>query len=169
MNKNVESLLVSQIEKEFFSSNLYLAMASWAETQGLEGTAQWLYAQADEERLHMLKIVKYLNERGGHGIIPAIQKPDAIFNNTKDVFDMVLKHEEFITDSINNIVAACNAEKDYTTLNWVQWYVMEQILEEKAAKSIVDKLKLLGDNNIYLFDKDIFAMRSQPVVSAPPA
>ena len=168
MNKNIEAVLVSQIEKEFFSSNLYLAMASWAETQGLEGTSQWLYAQADEERLHMMKIVKYLNQRGGHGIIPAIKKPDSKFKNVKDVFDLVLKHEEFITDSVNNIVAVCNTEKDYTTLNWIQWFVMEQILEEKAARAIVDKLKLLGENNMYLFDRDIFAMRGQTADVAPP-
>jgi ferritin len=159
MNKNVESILVSQIEKEGYSSNLYLAMASWAETQGLEGTAQWLYAQADEEKLHMLKIIKYVNERGGHGIIPAFKMPGKDFTNVKSMFEMVLKHEEFITDSINNIVGICNKEKDFTTHNWIQWFVMEQIQEEKSARAIIDKLKLLGDNNMYIFDKDVLAMR----------
>lgn len=160
MIKNVETILVSQIEKEGYSSNLYLAMASWAETHGLEGTAQWLYAQADEERFHMLKIIGYVNERGGKAIIPAFKKPDVDYKNVKNMFDMVLTHEEFITKSINEIVAVCTKEKDFTTLNWIQWFVNEQIQEEKSARAIIDKLNLLGDNNMYIFDKDIFGMRA---------
>ena len=167
MIKNVETILVTQIEKEGYSSNLYLAMASWAETQGLEGTAQWLYAQAEEEKLHMLKIIKYVNERGGHAIIPAFKKPETNYKNVKNMFELVLIHEEFITKSINEIVAVCNEEKDFTTLNWVQWFVTEQIQEEKAPRAIIDKLKLLGDNNMYMFDKDVFAMRAAAEPNSP--
>lgn len=72
LNAKVEKILNEQIEKEGFSSNLYLAMASWAETKGLEGTAQWLYAQAEEEKIHMLKFIGYINENGGHAIYPGI-------------------------------------------------------------------------------------------------
>lgn len=160
MIKNIEDILNVQIEKESYSSHLYLSMASWAEATGYEGTADWLYAQAEEERLHMLKFIHFVNERGGNAVISAIKTPPATFENIMDVFQQVLKHEEFITASINEIVALCNKENDFTTLNFVQWFVAEQIQEEKSARAIIDKLKLLGAQNMYLFDKDIMAMRA---------
>ncbi len=159
LNKKVEKVLVEQIEKEGYSSNLYLAMASWAESNGLEGTSKWLYAQADEERMHMLKFVAYVNERGGHAIVPAFKQPPVDYKNVREVFEMVYEHEQFVTASINNIVAVCLEEKDFTTHNWIQWFVTEQIEEEASASAIIDKLKLLGDNNLYLFDRDIMGMR----------
>lgn len=159
LNKKVEKVLVEQIEKEGYSSNLYLAMASWAESNGLEGTSKWLYAQADEERMHMLKFVAYVNERGGHAIVPTFKQPPVDYKNVREVFEMVYEHEQFVTASINNIVAVCLDEKDFTTHNWIQWFVTEQIEEEASASAIIDKLKLLGDNNLYMFDRDIMGMR----------
>lgn len=166
LNKKVENVLVEQIEKEGYSSNLYLSMASWAESNGLEGTSKWLYAQADEERMHMLKFVAYVNERGGHAIIPGFQKPPTTFKNVREVFDMVYEHEQFVTASINNIVAVCLEEKDFTTHNWIQWFVTEQIEEEASASGIIDKLKLLGENNLYMFDRDIMGMRGNEAATA---
>ncbi len=160
MIKNIEKILNVQIEKESYSSHLYLSMASWAETSGYEGIAKWLYIQAEEERLHMLKFIHYVNERGGKAIISAIKTPPATFKDVADVFQSVLIHEEFITASINEIVALCNLEKDFTTLNFVQWFVAEQIQEEKSARAIIDKLKLLGKQNLYVLDKDILTMRA---------
>ena len=169
MIKNVEKILNVQIEKESYSSHLYLSMASWAEAAGYEGIAQWLYVQADEERLHMLKFIHYVNERGGKALISAIKVPPATFKDVMDVFLSVLKHEEFVTASINEIVAVCNKEKDFTTLNFVQWFVAEQIQEEKSARAIIDKLKLLGKQNLYLLDKDIMAMRAASEPAGPAA
>lgn len=160
----VEKILNEQIEKEAYSSNLYLAMASWAETSGFEGVSKWLYAQADEERLHMLKFISYVNERGGKAVIPALKKPPVTFKNVQDMFKQVLTHEEFISESINDIVAICIENKDFSTQNWIQWFVTEQIEEEASVRAIIDKLGLLGKNNenLYLFDKDILAMRNTP-------
>ena len=159
LSKKIENALNAQVEKESYSSALYLAMASWAETQGLEGTAKWLYIQSDEERLHMLKIIGYINERGGKALISASKQPPATFKNISEAFAQVLKHEEFITKSINDIVALCVKEGDFTTQNWLQWFVQEQIQEEKSARTILDKLKLSGESNLYLFDKDILSLR----------
>jgi ferritin len=159
--QNVERILVEQIEKEGYSSNLYLAMASWAEAEGLEGTSQWLYAQAEEEHMHMLKLVHYINERGGKGIIPAFKQPPTGFSSVQELFQEVLAHEQFVSASINEIVAVCISEKDFTTQNWVQWYVNEQIEEEKNARAILDKLKLVGNGSLYLFDRDIIGMRGK--------
>ena len=160
LNKKVEEILNRQVDREAYSSNLYLAMAVWAEVNGLEGTAKWLYAQADEERMHMLKFIAYINERGGRALITAIEQPPAEFNNVKEVFDKVLAHEQFVTASINEIVEVTLEEKDFTTHNWIQYFVTEQIEEESSVQSIIDKLKLMGNNNLYMFDRDIMGMRS---------
>ena len=157
--KEVEKYLNIQVEKEVYSSHLYLAMASWAETSGYSGVADWLYAQADEEKVHMLRLVRYINERDGKAIIPMVKQPPEDFPGLKDMFDMVLEHERFITASINEIVAVCVKENDFTTHNWIQWFVTEQIEEEKSARDIIDKLKLVGTNNLYMFDRDIMGMR----------
>jgi ferritin len=160
MNKKIDDILNRQVEREAFSSSLYLAMASWAEVNGYTGVADWLYVQSDEERMHMLKFVKYINERGGHAEIPALKKPATDYKSVKSLFQEVLKHEQFVTASINEIVALCVKEKDFTTHNWVQWFVNEQIEEEANATKILDKLKLAGDSNLYLVDRDIMSLRA---------
>ena len=157
--KEVEDLLNSQVDKEGYSSHLYLAMASWAETEGYKGIAEWLYAQAEEERMHMLKLVRYINERDGKAKIDAVKEPPAVFGSIKEMFDQVLKHEQFISASINDIVKVCIKVNDHNTHNMLQWYVKEQIEEESSARDIIDKLKLAG-NQLYLFDRDIMSLRS---------
>jgi ferritin len=159
LKKKIEDICNRQVEREGFSSNLYIAMASWAETNGFSGIASWLYIQADEERLHMLKFVRYINERGGKAIMPALKKPEAEYKSVEDVFHEVLKHEEFVTGSINEIVALTLEEKDFNTNNFLQWFVMEQIEEEASARAILDKIRLVGNNNMYLLDKDILSLR----------
>jgi ferritin len=168
LKKKVEDICNRQVEREGYSMNLYLAMASWAEINGLSGIADWLYAQAEEEKLHMLKFVRYINERGGKAVIPAFKKPPAEFKNVEEMFREVLKHENFVTASINEIVAVTLEEKDFNTHNFLQWFVMEQIEEEKSAQAIVDKLKIGGKNNLYQFDRDIMSLRT-PAAAAPTA
>ena len=160
MNKKVEDILNRQVEREAYSSHLYLAMASWAEVKGLPGIAAWLYAQSDEERMHMLKFIKFINEREGQALVTALKKPEKDYKSVKIMFQEVLKHEQFITDSINEIVALCIKEKDYTTHNWVQWFVSEQIEEEANAREILDKISLLGEN-LYILDRDIMSLRGK--------
>jgi ferritin len=159
MNKRVESALNDQIKKEASSSHFYLAMASWAECNGLNGTAKFMYTHSDEERFHMLKLVKFVNERGGKALIPSIEQPPVDFSNLKNVFELLLNHEISVTESINNLVDICLQEKDYTTHNFVQWYVSEQLEEEALARTILDKLKLIGSDNsgLYMFDRDLEA------------
>ncbi|MCU0408799.1 MAG: ferritin [Bacteroidales bacterium] len=138
LNKKIEDICNRQIEREGYSSNLYLAMASWAETSGYGGIAGWLYAQAEEERVHMLKFFRYLNERGGKAIMPALKKPASDYKSVEQVFEEVLKHEQFITGSINEIVALALQEKDYNTHNFLQWFVTEQDEEEASVRNIID-------------------------------
>ena len=157
MNKKVEKALNNQIYKEAMSSQYYLSMASWAESNGLNGTASFMYTHSDEERFHMLKLIKFVNERGGKACIDAIEKPPASFKNLKSVFEKLLQHELEVTKSINNIVDLCLQEKDYTTHNFIQWYVSEQLEEEALARTILDRLRLIdGDSGgMYMFDKDL--------------
>jgi ferritin len=160
LKKKVEDLCNRQVEREGYSSNLYLAMASWAEINGLKGVSDWLYAQAEEERIHFLKFIKYINERGGNAIIPAFKKPPVTFKNVEELFNEVLKHEEFITASINEIVGLTLDEKDFNTQNFLQWFVTEQVEEEASVRTIIDKLRLGGKNNMYQFDRDIMSLRT---------
>ena len=167
LKKKVEEICNRQVEREGYSSNLYLAMAVWAETNGLPGVAEWLYAQAEEEKLNMIKFIKYINERGGKAVIPAFKKPGTDFKSVENLFQEVLKHEEFVTASINEIVALTLEEKDFNTQNFLQWFVTEQIEEEASIRTILDKVKLVGKNNMYQFDNDIMGLRAK--AANPPA
>ncbi len=160
LSPQVSKALNKQIEVEGFSSQYYLSMASWAETQGLNGVSAFLYHHADEERMHMLKLIKFVNERGGHGVVSALKQPPVTFKSVKAVFEEILKHEMKVTSEINALVDSTLKEKDYSTHNFLQWYVSEQIEEEALARQIVDKLKLIGDDKggLYFFDRDLEAM-----------
>ena len=160
LSERVSESLNKQVQLEAASSQYYLAMASWAETQGLKGIAAFLYKHSDEERLHMLKLIKFMNDRGSHGLVPALKQPPQQFKSIRNIFDQVLGHEEEVTAEINKVVDITLKEKDYTTHNFLQWYVAEQIEEESLARELVDKLKLIGDDKggLYLFDRDMLTL-----------
>lgn len=157
LKEKIEKALNNQIKIEAESSQIYLAMASWAETEGLGGTAQFLYKHSDEERMHMLKLVQYVNERGGKALIPQLSQPEKEYQSLSNLFQTLLDHEIMVSGEINNLVDICLSEKDYTTHNFMQWYVAEQIEEEALARTIMDKLNMIGQDKggLYLFDRDI--------------
>tara|TARA_Y100000814_G_C12165127_1_gene345826 strand:+ start:96 stop:608 length:513 start_codon:yes stop_codon:yes gene_type:complete len=157
MNSKIEAALNGQIKTEAESSQVYLAMAIWAECNGYEGTSGFLYKHADEERMHMLKLVKFINERGGMAIVPQLDKPKSNYGSLEEVFQELFQHETNVTNEINKIVHLCLQENDYTTHNFLQWYVNEQLEEEALARTILDKLKLIQGNasGLYMFDRDI--------------
>jgi len=157
LSKKIQDLLNRQVELEAASSQYYLAMASWADVKGYNGVSKFLYKHSDEERMHMLKLVHFINERGGHGLVPALKAPTSSFKNIQEIFEMILKHEVHVSAEINKLVERCLAEKDYTTHNFLQWYVSEQIEEEALARNILDKLNLIGNDKggMYLFDRDL--------------
>ncbi len=106
-------------------------------------------------------MIRYINEREGRAIIPSFDKPPSDFEGLKLLFDQVLEHEKFITSSINEIVEETNKENDFATHNWLQWFVAEQVEEESSVQAIIDKLNLVGTNNLYMFDRDIMSMREE--------
>ncbi len=164
LSKKIEAALNGQVATEAMSSQAYLAMASWAENQGLQGTAAFLYRHSDEERQHMLKLIKFVNERGGKAVVPALKQPSTNYNNITDIFKALLHHETAVTEEINKVVDLCLSAKDYTTHNFMQWYVGEQIEEEALARTLIDKLNLIGNDKggLYLFDRDLEGMTGGP-------
>jgi len=157
LSKTLENALNKQVKIESDSSQIYLAMASWAEIQGFEGISTFMYNQSDEERTHMLKLVKYINQRGGKATIPQVDKPDLDHTSFKSLFTQLFEHEVFVSESINELVHISLQERDYATHNFLQWYVAEQIEEESTARTILDKINLIGDDKggLYLFDNDM--------------
>jgi ferritin len=157
LSKSLEKILNNQVKLEGDSSQIYLAMASWAENQGFEGIAAFMYSQSDEERMHMLKLVRYINQRGGEANIPRIEEPELDHTSFKTLFTQLFEHEVMISKSINELVHITLQEKDYATHNFLQWYVAEQIEEEATARTILDKINLIGDDKggLYMFDNDM--------------
>ncbi|NLR81191.1 ferritin [Chitinophaga eiseniae] len=161
LSQKMKDALNKQILMEAQSSQSYLAMGSWAEIQpGLKGVTKFFFRHSDEERMHMLKLIHYVNERGGFAVVPALEQPVMTFVSLKAAFEQLLKHELKVSEGINDLVEIALAEKDYATHNFLQWYVMEQMEEEKLARDCNDKLELIGDDKsgLYLFDRDIMTM-----------
>ena len=162
LSKNIEKALNDQIKLEAESSQVYLAMASWAEIQGFEGVASFMYKHSDEERMHMLKLAKFVNERGGHAKVSALKAPPVSFGSFKEMFKTLFDHEVMVSNKINELVDITLKLKDYATHNFLQWYVSEQIEEEALARNILDKINLIGDDKggLYLFDNDVKLLAS---------
>ncbi len=158
LSDRIHQALNDQVETEAYSSQVYLAMASWAEIQpGIDNITTFFYRHSDEERMHMLKLIHFINERGGFAVVPMLQQPELTFPSIVHAFKQLLKHEQEVSESINNLVNIALEEKDYATHNFLQWYVAEQIEEEALARTLLDKLELIGEekSGLYLFDKDI--------------
>ncbi len=158
LSKKMQDVLNEQVKVEAESSHVYLAMASWAEIQpGIDNITAFFYRHSDEERQHMLKLIHFINERGGFAIIPVLQQPAITFPSISHAFKSLLEHEVMVSESINKLVDIALKMKDYATHNFLQWYVAEQIEEEALARVLNDKLELIGDDKggLYLFDRDI--------------
>ncbi len=164
----METALNKQIELESYASSLYLAMASWCDSQGLEGGAKFMHRQSQEERDHMLRIFNYISEVDGYALVPAIKKPPSTFKSAKALFQQVYEHEQKVTKSINVLVALCYKENDYSTLNFLQWYVEEQREEEALMRGIMDRIKIIGDGpqKLYYIDKEIEKINQEELAAS---
>jgi len=162
LKDKMHKALNQQVKIEAESSQIYLGMASWAETKGLNGIADFLYGHADEERMHMLKLIRYVNERGGHAVIPSLAGPKNEYASVNEVFETFLDHEIMVSAQIDDLVGLAFSERDYSTHNFLQWYVAEQIEEEALARAVLDKLALIGDDKggFYMFDRDLVNIKS---------
>lgn len=156
ISKKLETAINDQIALEEQSSRIYMAMASWCEAMGLAGAAKFLYLHSDEERMHQLKFIHYLNDRGGHARLQSLPQPQADYTNLEELFEHVLKHEQHVSKKINELVDMCLEEKDHATNSFLQWFVTEQIEEESLVKNILDKIKLVRDSKAANFHIDVY-------------
>ncbi len=171
LSKTLEKALNDQVAMEASASFVYLAMASWMENEGFEGTSQFLYMQSDEERMHMMKLFHYINEVGGFALSPSVAAPDLHFNSYKHVFERVLEQEKKVTAAIHNLMDIATKEADHTTANFLQWYVAEQREEEAQFNTILGKLKILGNDGsgLYLMDRDLANLTTKALSAKPSA
>ena len=160
LSKAITNKLNEQINLEFYSSNVYLQMSAWCEQKGFAGAAAFLLRHADEEMQHMQKLFTYVSETSGMPLLGKIDAPKHDYKTLREVFETTLEHEKFITSKINELVAVTFAEKDYSTFNFLQWYVAEQHEEEKLFSSIIDKFDLLGNDTraLYFVDRDLASL-----------
>ncbi len=157
LSKKLEKALNDQMEMESYASFLYLSMASWFDSAGMEGCSQFMFRQSEEEKEHMLRLYHYILEMDGKAIIPGIKQPPSKFKSAVEIFKSVYVHEQKVTKSINNLVDLSNKENDHATFNFLQWYIAEQMEEEALMRSILDRINLIGGGpqSLYYIDKEI--------------
>ncbi len=146
ITKKMETALNGQINKEFYSAYLYLAMSAYCNKLGMPGAEHWFRMQYDEEVLHMTKMFDYVMQHGGNAHLLQIDEPPREFGTILDVFEASLAHEQFVTMSINEMLDVAVNEKVHATQVFLQWYITEQVEEESNVEEIVQRLKLAGDN-----------------------
>ena len=145
LGKAVQDAMNEQMKNEFYSGYLYLSMAAYAESKNLPGFAHWMRVQAQEETAHAMKFFDYICERGGRVALEAIDQPQVLFTSPLNLFETTLAHEKKVTGMIHDLYALAVEEKDYASQIFLQWYVSEQVEEEKNASEIVERLKMVGD------------------------
>jgi len=145
LTSDVEKRLNAQVRMEAMSSQFYLSCASWCEKEGYENAANFLYTHSEEERMHQLKIFRYINEAGGHAIVPPLSEVPSDFESFRAIFEDVLGHEVKVSRSINNLADFCFGQKDFGTFQFLQWFIEEQREEEVLARRILDLFDLIGE------------------------
>lgn len=160
LTQDMTNKLNEQLNLEFYSANLYLQMSAWCSEKGFEGAAKFLKEHSQEEMQHMQRLFDYLSDTGGLPLLGSIAAPPVNFKSLADIFQQTYVHEQLITSHINKLAHAAITSGDYSTFNFLQWYVAEQHEEEKLFKSVLDKLALVGDSGSALFfiDKDLKKM-----------
>ena len=154
LSKALESALNDQIKHEMYSAYFYLSMAAYCDAANMHGAASWLALQSKEEQEHALKFYHYIQDRGGKVVLQAIDKPPTDFGSLLDVFEKVQQHELLVTGLINGLYELAVRENDYPGQAMLQWFINEQVEEEKNAAQIVDMLRMLGTQGAALFMAD---------------
>ena len=150
-----------QMNREFDAFYNYLAMSSYFEDQSLKGIGKWMRHQSQEEHEHMMKYYNYIFDRDGSVEFDAVKKPKYNFKSTKQVFEAALKHEEHVTKTTHQLLDLAQKEKDHATVNFLQWFVEEQVEEEAQFKDILNTLEVLGKDSrsLYFLDKELGSAR----------
>lgn len=157
LNKRMQDALNAQINAEYYSSYLYLAMAAYADSVNLKGFANWFRVQNQEEMIHVQKFFSFVIDRRGHVMLTAIDAPPSTWESPLALFEATLQHEQHVSALINQLTDLSREEHDNATHALLQWFINEQVEEEAAADEIVQKLKLIGNepSGLYLLDRDL--------------
>jgi ferritin len=166
LSDRMQKALNGQVNAELYSSYLYLSMNAYFKSVSLDGFANWMNAQAQEELMHAMKFYDFINQRGGRTLLAAIEAPPAQWDSPLAVFEDTLKHEKKVTGLINGLVDIAMEERDHATQIFLQWFVTEQIEEEESVGNVLEQLKLLGDakQGLFMMDREL-AARQAPDMS----
>jgi ferritin len=161
LTEEVQDILNAQVEMEGNASQKYLAMATWCDRNGYKNSATYFYSQSEEERSHMLKIVKFVIDTGGSVTTPDVQKPKQEYTSVRECFETSLESEIMVTKSINRIVAASREVNDFATEQLALWFVKEQIEEEYLARRAIEMIDLMEGESLFVIDTELGNIRSQ--------
>jgi len=157
ISKKMEAELNIQLNREFYSAYLYLAMSAYCSKKGFNGAANWFSVQYQEEIAHAMKMFNYIKDQDAEVVLEKIDAPESDFNSILAAFEDSLAHERKMTTWLNELSDLAMKEKDHATYNMLQWYVTEQVEEEATVSEIIDKMKIVGDNGygLYSIDQDL--------------
>jgi ferritin len=157
ISKKMEEALNEQVNAELYSAYLYLSMESYFKSLNLNGFANWMRVQTQEEVMHAMKIYDFVNERGGRIILKAIEGPETEWDSPLAVFEAVYVHEQKVTGLINDLVDLAIKEKDHATNTFLQWFVNEQVEEESSADEVVQQLKMMENapGGMFMLDREL--------------
>jgi ferritin len=170
LSKKLAEALNDQINAEYHSGYLYLSMAAYFESMNLDGCANWMRIQTQEEIMHGMKIFDYMNERGAKVVLVTVEGPPTEWDSPLDAFQAALDHEKKMTARINDLAKLAQQENDFATNNLLQWFVDEQVEEESSVDDIVEKLKLLGNTGpgLFMFDRELKGRTFTPLADGEP-
>ncbi len=157
ISQTMQDAINEQINKELYSEYLYLSMAAYLDAMGLSGMANFMKVQGNEERFHAMKFYNFINDRGGRVVLKAIDQPDVEFDNVLDVFEKSLKHEEFVSKSINDLMDLAIQENDHASKSLLNWFVDEQVEEEDTFNNLIDQMRLINGqgHGMLMLDKEM--------------
>jgi ferritin len=157
LGKAIQDAMNEQMRNEFYSAYQYLSMAAYCESENLPGFAHWMRAQAREEVEHAMKFYDLILDRSGRVVLGALEEPVVEFGSPLEVFERALQHEQRVTAMINDLYGLALRESDYASQTFLQWFVTEQVEEEKNAGDVVETLKMIGDKSeaLFLLDREL--------------
>ena len=157
LTKSLGAAMNEHLSKELYAGHLYLAMSAYFDANNLPGCAAWMRAQAEEERMHGMKFYEYIYDRGGSVELMALEKPPSTFKSPLDAFQQAFEHERHVSEAINALYAQALEVKDYASQVFLQWFIQEQVEEEKTSGTLVESLKMVGDStaSLLLFDREL--------------
>jgi ferritin len=165
ISQRMQDAFNEQMKHEFYSSYLYLSMSAYCERANLPGLAQWMRAQAREEVNHAMKIFDHLVDRGGKVQLQPISQPPADFKSPREVFEQAHRHEKEVTASINRVYGQAVDEKDFASTVFLDWFVQEQVEEEKTSGLLAEQLRMVGEDRpgLLMLDRELSQRRSGAV------